>query len=75
MAPDLYTKFLLHCESPDFFRDSCYKTNSDHKWLIYNDFKFCYFYGHFSESLDFEGLGAAGGEISTKLSTETLNLV
>jgi hypothetical protein len=41
--------------------------------LIFNDFKICHFYGHSSEGLDFVGLGAAEGEISTKLSTETLN--
>ena len=54
-------------------RAACYKTHSDAKPLIYMGFKLCFFYGHFSESLDLQGLSAAGGNISTKLSTETLD--
>jgi hypothetical protein len=55
--------------------DSRYKTDSEAKLLIYKDLKLCFFCGHSSESLDFQGFGGHRDEISTKLSTETLNLV
>jgi hypothetical protein len=42
--------------------------------LIYNDFSFCFFYGQFDESLDFQGIGGRSADISTKLSTEILDV-
>jgi len=41
--------------------------------LIYIGFKLCFFCGHFSETVDLQGLSATGDNISTKLSTETLD--
>jgi hypothetical protein len=37
------------------------------------DFELCFFYGHSSRSLDFQGLAASRAGISTKLSTQTLD--
>jgi hypothetical protein len=48
---------------------ACYKTNSERKLLIQKDFYLCFFCGHFSESLDFQGFDRACDYISTKLST------
>ena len=53
---------------------TCYKTHSDAKLLIHIGFKHCFFCGHSSETLDLQGLGATGDNISTKLSTETLDV-
>ena len=53
---------------------TCYKTHSDAKSLIHIGFKLCFFYGQFSETLDLQGLRATGDNISTKLSTETLDV-
>jgi hypothetical protein len=50
-----------------------YQTHSDCKLLIYNGLKVCLISRHFGESLDFQGFGGGGDEISTKLSTETMN--
>jgi hypothetical protein len=36
-------------------------------------FEVCFFSGHSSRSLDFQGLAASRAGISTKLSTETLD--
>jgi hypothetical protein len=55
------------------FAEVRYKTNSARKWLIYKDFELCFFSGHSSQSLDFQGFGKAQDNISTKLSTETLD--
>ena len=53
---------------------TCYKTHSDAKSLIHIGFKLCFFYGHFSETLDLQGLSVTHDKISTKLSTETLDV-
>jgi hypothetical protein len=53
----------------------CYKSNSDRKSLIYKNFQDCFFCGHFSEKLDFQGFGVCRGKLSTKLSTESMNVL
>ena len=51
-----------------------YQTNSDPKLLIYIRFLKCFFYGQSGESLDLQGLQRYGVNLSTKLSTEQLNI-
>jgi hypothetical protein len=55
--------------------DCRYKSDSEAKSLICNNFMLCFFCGHSKKSLDFQGFGRAIERISTKLSTETLNLL
>jgi hypothetical protein len=52
---------------------ACYKTNSERKLLIHKDFYLCFFYGHFSKSLDFQGFDRGRDNISTKLSTRMMH--
>jgi len=40
-----------------------YKLDSGRKSLIYNGFKLCFFCGHSSQSLDFQGFGEAQDKI------------
>jgi len=40
-----------------------YKLNSACKLLIYKDIKFCFFSGHFSQSLAAQGFGGAQRKI------------
>ena len=51
-----------------------YQTNSESKLLIYIRFLKCFFYGQSGESLDLQGLQRHGVNLSTKLSTEKLNI-
>ena len=51
-----------------------YQTNSESKLLIYIRFFKCFFYGQSGESLDLQGLQRHGVNLSTKLSTEKLNI-
>jgi hypothetical protein len=51
-----------------------YKSHSARKSLIHKEIKLCFFCGQSSQSLDFQGFGVAQDNISTKLSTEILNL-
>jgi hypothetical protein len=51
-----------------------YQTNSAPKLLIHIEFINCFFYGQSSESLDLQGLQAYRANLSTKLSTEKLNI-
>jgi hypothetical protein len=50
------------------------KTDSAAKSLILLGFEFCFFSGHSSQALDFRGSGPACRALSTKLSTETLDV-
>ena len=52
-----------------------YQTHSEAKLLIHNDFLKCFFYGQSSESLDLQGLQPCVVNLSTKLSTENLNIL
>lgn len=52
---------------------TCYKTNSTPKLLIYMGFQLCFFYRHFSKTVDLQGLSMTRDNISTKLSTESLD--
>jgi hypothetical protein len=63
------------CSAQDCVRRSWhrYQSNSEAKSLIYMEFELCPFYGHSSQSLDFQGLAASPARFSTKLSTETLD--
>ena len=54
--------------------DNRYQTNSESKSLIYIRFLKCFFYGQSGESLDLQGLQRHEGNLSTKLSTEKLNI-
>ena len=51
-----------------------YQTNSEPKLLIHIRFLKCFFYGQSGESLDLQGLQRHEGNLSTKLSTEKLNI-
>lgn len=51
-----------------------YQSHSASKLLIYMALLNCFFYRQSSESLDLQGLQAAGGNLSTKLSTEKAGL-
>ena len=51
-----------------------YQSYSAAKLLIYIGFINCFILWQFSESLDFKGLQRYGGNLSTKLSTEILNI-
>lgn len=55
-------------------RVSRYQSNSACKSLIHIGFLNCFFYGQSSESVDLQGLQPHGGNLSTKLSTENLNI-
>ena len=50
-----------------------YQTHSVCKLLIYIDLLNCFFYRQSGERLDFKGLRATGGNLSTKLSTEKVS--
>ena len=54
--------------------DNRYQTNSESKSLIYIRFLKCFFYGQSGESVDLQGLQRHEGNLSTKLSTEKLNI-
>ena len=56
---------------PGFLR---YQSNSERKSLIYIETLNCFFSGHFKRSLDLQGLAACRGNLSTKLSTENLEI-
>jgi hypothetical protein len=51
-----------------------YQSNSARKSLIYIDSLNCFFSGQSSKSLCLQGLSAAQGKLSTKLSTEKLEI-
>jgi hypothetical protein len=51
-----------------------YQSNSDRKSLIYIDSLNCFFSGQSRKSLCLQGLRAAQGKLSTKLSTEKLEI-
>ena len=51
-----------------------YQTNSEPKLLIHIRFLKCFFYGQSGESLDLQGLQRPGVNLSTKLSTEKMNI-
>ena len=51
-----------------------YQTHSDAKSLIHIALIFCFFLWQFSESLEFKGRQRREANLSTKLSTENLNI-
>jgi hypothetical protein len=51
-----------------------YQTHSEPKLLIHIALLICFFYGQSGESLDFQGLQPSRGNLSTKLSTEKLDI-
>ena len=51
-----------------------YQSHSDAKSLIHIALIICFFLWQFSESLDFKGRPRGKGNLSTKLSTENLNI-
>ena len=51
-----------------------YQTHSDAKSLIHMTLIICFFLWQFSESLDFKGRPRGKANLSTKLSTENLNI-
>jgi hypothetical protein len=51
-----------------------YQSHSAAKWLIYIASLNCFFCGHFNESLANQGFQAIRGKLSTKLSTENLEI-
>jgi hypothetical protein len=51
-----------------------YQSNSACKCLIYIETLNCFFSGQFKKSLDLQGFAAFGGKLSTKLSTENLEI-
>jgi hypothetical protein len=51
-----------------------YQSNSECKSLIYIETLNCFFFGHFEESLDLQGFAPSHGKLSTKLSTENLEI-
>lgn len=50
-----------------------YQSHSERNPLIYIGLLNCFFYRQFGESLEFKGLRAAEGNLSTKLSTEKVS--
>jgi hypothetical protein len=50
-----------------------YQSHSAAKCLIHKEIKVCFFSGQRKQTLDLQGFGSAGVDISTKLSTETVN--
>jgi hypothetical protein len=55
-------------------RISRYQSNSARKLLIYIETLNCVFFGQFKKSLDLQGFATRHGELSTKLSTENLEI-
>jgi hypothetical protein len=57
----LQRTYAQNCVSGDsllsFWERGRYKLDSARKWLIYKELKLCFFYGHFSKSLDLHGFG------------------
>jgi hypothetical protein len=51
-----------------------YQSNSAPKLLIYIASLNCFFYGHFKQTLDLQGLRVIAAKLSTKLSTENLEI-
>jgi hypothetical protein len=51
-----------------------YQSHSAAKLLIYIETSNCFFSGHFKKSLDLQGLAQIPGKLSTKLSTENLEI-
>ncbi|NQW93267.1 MAG: hypothetical protein HQ446_04430 [Polaromonas sp.] len=51
-----------------------YQTHSEPKLLIHIALLNCFFYGQSGESLDSQGLQPSRGNLSTKLSTEKLDI-
>jgi hypothetical protein len=51
-----------------------YQSNSARKSLIYIDSLNCFFSGQSRKTLGLQGLAAAQGKLSTKLSTENLEI-
>jgi len=51
-----------------------YQSNSARKLLIYIETSNCFFSGQFKQSLDLQGFATRHGELSTKLSTENLEI-
>ena len=51
-----------------------YQSNSASKLLIYIASLNCIFYGHFKKTLDLQGLRVIAAKLSTKLSTENLEI-
>jgi hypothetical protein len=51
-----------------------YQSNSASKLLIYIASLNCFFYGHFKKTLDLQGLRVIAAKLSTKLSTENLEI-
>jgi hypothetical protein len=54
--------------------DLRYQSNSVAKLLIYIASSICFFCGHFKESLDLQGFRLGRAKLSTKLSTENLEI-
>jgi hypothetical protein len=53
---------------------SRYQSNSARKSLIYIETLNCFFSGQFKQALDLQGFATRGGKLSTKLSTENLEI-
>jgi hypothetical protein len=53
---------------------SRYQSNSVAKSLIYIETSNCFFYGQFKKSLDLQGFARFADKLSTKLSTENLEI-
>ncbi|WP_457282687.1 hypothetical protein [Polaromonas sp. P5_D5] len=51
-----------------------YQSNSGRKLLIYIETLNCFFSGQFKKSLDLQGFATRHGKLSTKLSTENLEI-
>ncbi|MGH6639677.1 MAG: hypothetical protein ACREBY_13885, partial [Polaromonas sp.] len=51
-----------------------YQSHSARKLLIYIETLNCFFSGHFKQSLDLRGFAPFPGQLSTKLSTENLEI-
>ena len=75
LCDETYAQFL-YCGAVSQILQSKnrYQTNSEPKLLIHIRFLKCFFYGQSGESLDLLGLQRPGVNLSTKLSTEKLNI-
>jgi hypothetical protein len=51
-----------------------YQSNSARKSLIYIETLNCFFSGQFKQTLDLQGFATLAGKLSTKLSTENLEI-
>jgi hypothetical protein len=71
---DLCTKFLLRCGNAGLPAPRRYQSNSARKLLIYIETLNCFFSVQFKKTLDLQGFAARRGKLSTKLSTENLEI-